>query len=177
MDQLSSCRFLIGDASRFIKRQNKHNSSAQFYRGMKLPPALIDKLTKNTGGLMCTSWFLICTKSRTAALAAALSPAYRPDLIPVLFKIDCDSTTPYFELTKNMPTPTVVLDVCTTFRLLYVGQDQMVVVKMKVVSDDGQKMAREYKKKFENLSTEVLLAQLVDPRKSLKRHQKGIITG
>ncbi|CAF3077680.1 unnamed protein product [Rotaria sp. Silwood2] len=166
MEQLNFCRFLISDASHFLQQQSKHHSSAQFYRGMKLPRELVEKFVKSIGGLICTSWFLVCTKSRTMALAAASSPAYRPDLIPVLFKIDCDSMTPYFELSKNVSSPIIIFDVSTAFRILHVGQDQMVVVKMKIVSDDGQKVAREYKEKHKSVSIETLLDQLANPSRT-----------
>ncbi|CAF1192969.1 unnamed protein product [Rotaria sordida] len=165
MEQLKFCRFLISDASRFLQQQSKHNSSKQFYRGMKLSSELVEKFVKNIGRLICTSWFLVCTKSRIMALAAASSPTCRPDLIPVLFKIDCDSTTPYVELSKNVSSPIIVFDVCTAFRILHVCQDQMVVVRMKIATDDGRKVAREYKEKHQSIPIETLLDQLVNPSK------------
>ncbi|CAF1330185.1 unnamed protein product [Rotaria sp. Silwood1] len=166
MEQLNFCRFLINDASHFLQQQPKHKTSTQFYRGMKLSSELVEKFVKNTGGLICTSWFLVCTKSRTAALTAASSPIYRPDLIPVLFKIDCDSTTPYFELSKNVSPSIIVFDACTAFRILYISQDQMVIVKMKIATDDGRKVARDYKEKHGSIAIETLLDQLVEPSKA-----------
>ncbi|CAF3473434.1 unnamed protein product [Rotaria socialis] len=165
MENLNLCRFLINGATRFLEQQPKHKSSTQFYRGMKLHSEFVTSFAKNIGKLMCTSWFFVCTKSRTVALAAAQSPAYRPDLIPVFFKIDCDSKTAYVELFENVSSPVIVFDICTTFRILYVGQDQMVIVKMKIASDDGRKAACEYKKKYESASIEELLDQVACPSK------------
>ena len=165
-EQLNLCRFLISDASHVLQQQPKHPSSTQVYRGMKLSSELVEKYIKNIGKLVCTSRFFVCTKSRTTALAAASSATYRPDLIPVLFKIDCDSTTSYFESSKNVSSPIIVFDVCSAFRILYVAQEQMVIVKMKIASDDGRKVAREYKAKHDGVSIETLLDQLVHPSKS-----------
>jgi hypothetical protein len=161
--QINLCHFIISDASHFLQQQPKHPSTTQVYRGMKLSSELVEKYIKNIGRLICTSRFFVCTKSRTTALAAASSTTYRPDLIPVLFKIDCDSTTSYFELSKNVPSATIVFDACSVFRILYVAQEQMVIVKMKIASDDGRKAAREYKAKHEGVPIETLLDLLVHP--------------
>lgn len=171
MEQLNYCHFLISDTSRLLQQQSKHNSTIQIYRGMRLSRKIIEKLANNIGRLICTSWFFVCTKSRATAITSALSPKHRSDLIPVLFKIYCDSTSTYLELSKNTSSPLTVCDLCTAFRILYVSQDQMVIVKIKMANDDGQRLAHEYQERHINLPTVSLLDQLVDPSKSRNRQQ------
>ena len=167
MAQLNLCRFLISDISNILNQQPKHSSTTQLYRGMKLPRELVEQFSRNVGQLVCTSWLFTCTKSRLSALTAASSTIYRPDFISVFFKIDCDLTASYYEVSKNVPSPVIVFNIYTPFRILYVTQDSMVIVKLKTASGDGVRMAHEYKEKYGNISMEKLLDQIKNSSKLL----------
>lgn len=168
-EQLHFYSFLLNDASRYLnKQQPKRNSIIQFYRGMKLPNDILDKIEKNTGKLICTNGFFICTKSRTTAMAIATSSSLsqNSDLSPVLLKIDCDPSIPFVEIPKDKNSLQVIFDVYTTFRILCVNRDQITIIKIKIANDDGKQIAKEYKKKHKETNVQILLNQLLLPVKS-----------
>ena len=100
-EQLDICRFLFSDAVHLFQQYSKRKFNAKFYRGMKLPGELLDKLKACVGQHVCTSGFFPCIKSRSNALTLATLSTYRSDLSPVLFKIDCHTLAPCIELTKS----------------------------------------------------------------------------
>jgi hypothetical protein len=164
-EHLSICRFLFADTSRFFQQQPKCKSSEQFYRGMKLSSELLDRFESHVGQLMCTSGFFPCTKSRTNALTLASLPTYRPDLLPVLFKIDCDPSSLFTEISNKHSAPIIAFDVCMAFRVVYVNRGQMSVVKMKAAREIGKKSALEYLEKHKGETLHSLLDELLRPPK------------
>ncbi len=162
--QLNSCRFLFADAARFFQQHPKRKVSDQVYRGMKLSNELLDIFEAHVGQLVCTSGFFPCTKSRTNALTLASLPAYRSDLIPVLFKIDCDASSLCAEITNNHSLPsTIVFDACMAFRVVYVNRSSMSIVKMKTAGEAGKKVALEYLQKNKDETIQSILDELMRP--------------
>jgi len=159
--QLNFYSFLLNDASRALKQQHKRNSAIQLYKGMKLSSDLIDNLVKHAGEIICTSGFFICTKSRTAAWGFASSVSRRPDLLPVLFKINCDPSVPFAELSTDKTPGKIVFDVYTAFRVIYVNRGQVSVVKMKTAGEEGRQVAREYKNNHRGENIQILLDELL----------------
>lgn len=164
--QLNVCRFLFVDAARFIQQHSNSKSSYQVYRGMKLLGAVLDQFVVHVGQLFCTSGFFPCTKSRTNALTLASLPTYRPDLLPVLFKIDCDAASLFTEVSNKYSSPITVFDACTAFRVVYVNRGQMSVIKLKTANDAGKKIASEYLEHHPNETIQALLDELLKPPKA-----------
>jgi hypothetical protein len=164
-EQLSVCRFLFTDAVRFVQQHPKPKSSNQFYRGMKLSGELLDRFEAQVGQLVSTSGFFPCTKSRTNALNLASLSAYRPDLSPVLFKINCDTSTLFVELANKYSSPLIVFDICTAFRVVYVNRGSMSVIKMKAAGESGKKIAVEYLVEHKDETIQSLLDELLQPPK------------
>ncbi|CAF3838221.1 unnamed protein product [Rotaria sordida] len=162
-EQLNVCRSLFVDASRFFQQQRQHKSSDKFYRGMKLSNELLDKFKAHVGQLVCTSGFFPCVKSRVNALTLASYPAYRTDLLPVLFKIDCDASTPCIELVQKNSPPLMIFDICTAFHIIYVNRDQMTVIKMKTANEMGKKIGWDYIEKHKNETIQSILDELMKP--------------
>ncbi|CAF2782598.1 unnamed protein product [Rotaria sp. Silwood2] len=163
--QLNICRSLFADASRFFQQHPKRKSSDQVYRGMKLSSELLDKFEAHVGQLICTSGFFPCIKSRTNALTLASLPAYRPDLLSVLFKIDCDASSLFTEISNKQTTPLIVFDVCMAFRIVYVNRGQMSIVKLKTEGEAGKKIALEYLEKHPKETIISLIDELLKPPK------------
>ena len=161
--QLNICRFLFVDASRYFQQNPKRKSSDQVYRGMKLSNQLLDKFEGHVGQLICTSGFFPCTKSRTNALALASLPTYRSDLLPVLFKIDCDASSLLTELANKNSSPIIAFDVCLAFRVVYINRGLMSVIKMKTTGDAGRKIALEYLGKHTDETLQSLMDELLRP--------------
>ena len=132
---------------------------------MKLSNEILDKFEAHVGQLVCTSGFFPCTKSRTNALTLASLPAYRSDLLPVLFKIDCDASSLYTELANKYSSPMIVFDICTAFRIVYINRGPMSVIKMKTAGEDGKKIALEYLEKHKDETIQSLLDELLRPPK------------
>ncbi|CAF1612815.1 unnamed protein product [Rotaria magnacalcarata] len=160
-EQLHACHFLFSDASRFFQQSAKRKSTEKVYRGMKLSGDLLDILKAHTGQLVCTNGFFPCIKSRTNALTLASIPAYRTDLLPVLFKIDCDASVPFIEVADKYSAPLMVFDVCTSFRILYVNRDQMTIIKMRTASDAGKKIALDFIEQHQDKTLQSLLGELM----------------
>ncbi|CAF4299640.1 unnamed protein product, partial [Rotaria magnacalcarata] len=98
---------------------------------MKLSNELLAKFETRVGQLICTSGFFPCTKSRTNALTLASLPAYRPDLQPVLFKVDCDASSLFIEIPNKNSSPMIAFDACMIFRIVYVNRGPMSIIKLK----------------------------------------------
>lgn len=163
--QLNVCRFLFTDASRFFQQQPKHKTGEQVYRGMKLSSELLDKFENHIDQLVCTNDFFSCTKSRTHALTSASLPSYRPDLLPVFFKIDCDTSSPFTEITMKNSPPLIVFDACIAFRIIYVNRGPMSIVKMKTANDAGKKIALNYLDTHKDETIQSVLDDLLKPPK------------
>ncbi|CAF2125877.1 unnamed protein product [Rotaria magnacalcarata] len=163
--QLSVCRFLYVDASRFFQQHGKHKSSEQVYRGMKLSNELLAKFETRVGQLICTSGFFPCTKSRTNALTLASLPAYRPDLQPVLFKVDCDASSLFIEIPNKNSSPMIAFDACMIFRIVYVNRGPMSIIKLKTAGDAGKKIALDYLENHPNETIQSLVDELLKPLK------------
>ncbi|CAF2520941.1 unnamed protein product [Rotaria sp. Silwood2] len=163
LEQLNVCRFIFIDANRFFQQQPKHKSSDQFYRGMKLTKEVLDQFESHVGQLVCTSGFFPCTKSRTHALSLASLPGYRSDLLSVLFKIDCDSTSMYSQLSNKMSSNVIIFDVSISFRVINVHRGQMSVIKMKPAIIDGKQIAQDYLEQHHDQSIKSVLDQLLAP--------------
>ena len=164
-EQLSFCRFLFADASRFIQQHPKRKSGEQFYRGMKLSNEILDRFESHVGQLVCTGGFFPCAKSRTNAINVASIPAYRPDLSPVLFKINCDVSSLYTEIENRYSSPMIVFDICTTFRIVYINRGPMTVIKMKTAGENGKKIAKDYLEQHKDETIQSLLDELMIPPK------------
>ena len=163
--QLNVCRFLFMDASRSLQQQPKRKTGDQVYRGMKLSNGLLDQFEGHVGQLFCTNGFFPCTKSRTNALTLASLPAYRSDLLPVLFKIDYDASSLCTELPQKQSTPVVVFDTCMAFRVVYVHRGPMSIVKMKTAGEAGKKIALEYLEKHKDEAIQSIMDELLKPPK------------
>ena len=166
-EQLNVCRFLLTDATRFFEKQSNRKFCAQVYRGMKLSNELVDRFETQVGKLVCTTAFFPCMKSRTNALAIASLSTYRPDLLPVLFKIECESTDLISEISNQLSSSSVVFDVSMAFRVLCINRGQMTIIKLKTAGKDGKQIAQDYLNKHNDKTMESLLDQLLTPTESL----------
>ncbi len=161
--QLNICRFLFTDAARFFQQQPKRKAGDQVYRGMKISSELLDRFEAQIGQLVCTSGFFPCTKSRTNALTSASLPAYRSDLIPVFFKIDCDASSLFTEIASKNSPPFIVFDACMAFRIVYVNRGQMSIVKMKTAAEAGKTIALGYLETHKDEKIQSVLDELLKP--------------
>jgi len=132
---------------------------------MKLSNELLDGFEANVGRLVCTSGFFPCSKSRTNALNHAAVPAYRLDLSPVFFKIDCDTSSLYIELVGKSSSPLIVFDICTAFRIVYVNRGPTTVIKMKTAGENGKKIALDYLEQHQDEPIQSLLDEIMKPPK------------
>ncbi|CAF1259638.1 unnamed protein product [Didymodactylos carnosus] len=163
---LQPCHFLIIDVLRVLQQQPRRPGRGQLYRGMKVSNELMNMFETHTGGLVCASGFFTCTKSRTIGLQSASSPGYRPDLSSVLFKIDFDASARFAEVAMDNGSTIVIFDVATSFRVMCVNRGAMSVIKMKTASDEGKRVAVEYKEKHKGQAVQALLDELSAPPKS-----------
>jgi hypothetical protein len=167
-NQLNLCRFLFADATRYFRKQPSNKSSTRVYRGMKLSAWQVDQFEEHVGQLVCTSGFFPCMKGRTNAMALALLPIYRPDLSPVLFKIDCESTDLFTEISNSFSSSsTVVFDICMAFRVMRISRDQLTIIELKPASKDGKQIAQNYLATHNNATIESVLDQLLKTTQSL----------
>lgn len=163
-EQLNLCNFLFADATRYFQKQLSHQFCTPVYRGMKLSNEQIDQFEEHVNELVCTSGFFPCTKSRTKALALASLPAYRPDLLPVLFKIDCESTDRFIEISdpRSLLSPTsIVFDICMAFRVMRIHRGEVTVIKLKPAGKDGKQIAQNYLTRHKDRTIDSLLDQLL----------------
>ncbi|CAF3502135.1 unnamed protein product [Rotaria sp. Silwood1] len=166
LKQLSPYQFLITDAIRILQQQSKRTGHGQVYRGMKLSNELVDMFETHTGELVCVNGFFTCTKSRNIELQSAASPGYRSDLSSVLFKIDFDASSRFAEVAMENGSTIVIFDVATIFRVVCVNRGSMSIIKLKTASDEGKKLALEYKEKNKGKTIKILLDELSAPSKS-----------
>lgn len=161
-EQLDLCRFLFVDTIRIFQKQPTRKFCTQVYRGMKLSKEQLDRFEEYAGRLVCTSGFFPCTKSRTNAMALALSPNYRPDLLSVLFKVDCEAHDLFIEISNTVsPSSTIVFDVCMTFRVVSIKRDQLTIITLKTAGNDGQQLAQKYLSSHPQMSVESILLLVV----------------
>ncbi len=162
-EQLGVCRYFFSDALRYFQHHPPRTTSEQFYRGMKISNELLDRFEAHVGQLICTNGFFPSMKSRRSALALASLPAYRTDLSPVLFKIDCDPSSLCIELANRSPLPLIAFEMCTAFRVIYVNRGSMTVIKMKTDGENGRKLALNYLEEHNGESIQSLLDELLKP--------------
>jgi hypothetical protein len=170
-EQLSLCRFLFADATRFFQKQPTHKFCTQVYRGMKLSSEFVDRFEAHVNKLVCTGGFFPCVKSRTNALALASLPTYRPDLLPVLFKIDCEPTDLFIEiantLSSSSTSSSIVFDVCMAFRVICIKRGEMTIIKLKTAGGSGKRIAQDYLAEHTHETMESLLDRLLTSSESL----------
>ncbi|CAF1277038.1 unnamed protein product [Rotaria magnacalcarata] len=162
---LSSYQCLIVDVIRILQQQSKRAGHGQVYRGMKLSSELIDSFETHIDQLVCMNGFFMCTKSRNIELQLAASPGYRSDLSSVLFKIDFDASAPIAEVKMEHGSTIVVFDIATSFRVVCVNRGLMSIIKMKIASDEGKKLAADHKEKHKGKTIKILLDELSIQRK------------
>ena len=144
-EHLDLCRYLFVDTLRMFQKQPPRKFCTQVYRGMKLSQEHIDRFEQSVGRFVCTSGFFPCTKSRTNATALALSPNYRPDLVSVLFKVDCESNDLFIEISNTVfPSSTIIFDVCMAFRVVSINRGSVTVITLKTAGVDGQQMTQSH---------------------------------
>jgi hypothetical protein len=159
-EHIDLCRFLINDVSDVLNQSTIYETNRQFYRGMKITNEGLEKLIKHTGKLICPKGFFTCNKSRKVALDLACSPNYRPDLQPVLFKVNCPPSVPLGEVPTVGTAGLMVFDVYTAFRVKYVNRGPVSVVKLEPADEDGRNLAYEYRMQHKSESVHDLLNQL-----------------
>lgn len=164
-DQLRVCRSVFIDVFHTFEKHPQRRTTDQFYRGMKLPNEVVDKFEAHVGQMVSTSGFFPSTRSRSNALALASLPAYRPDLLPVLFKIDCDQLSVYIELTNKYPSPLLAFELCSAFRIVHVNRGAITVIKIKTDHDNGRRLASRYLEQHANVTLESLIDELITPPK------------
>ncbi len=158
-------QFLITDAIRVIQQQSKRPGHGQLFRGMKLPNELVDMFETHTGQLVCANGFFTCSKLRNIELQSAALPGYRTDLSSVLFKINFDASARFAEVSMENGSTIVVFDVATSFRIECVSRGTMSIIKLKTVSDEGKKLALQYKENNKGKTVQMLLDELSAPPK------------
>lgn len=164
-DQLRVCRSIFIDVFHIFEQHPQRRTTDQFYRGMKLSNEIINKFEAHIGQLVSTSGFFPSTRSRSNALALASLPAYRPDLLPVLFKIDCDQLSVYIDLANKYPSPLLAFELCSAFRVVHVNRGAITVVKLKTDRDSGRRLASRYLDQHSDVTIQSLLDELITPPK------------
>ena len=164
-DQLRVCRSIFIDVFHTFEQHPQHRTTDQFYRGMKLSNEIINKFEAHIGQMVSTSGFFPSIRSRSNALALASLPAYRPDLLPVLFKIDCDQLSVYIDLTNKYPTPLLAFELCSAFRIVYVNRGAITVIRLKTDRDSGRRLASRYLDQHPDVTMQSLLDELITPPK------------
>lgn len=154
------CRFLIVDVANVLKQPVYRKSSIQIFKSIKMTQELLEKLVNHTGKLICPKGFFTCTTSRVAALDLVRASDYRPDLKPVLFKLNCDSSVRIGELQGKDSSTLIVFDVYTAFRIKWVTLGPVSIVELESADKDGRNMALEYKTRTKSSNMEKLLNQL-----------------
>ena len=139
-EQLDPFQFLISEVLRFFQKKPTSRGKQELYRGMKLEKQLVDYFKFYNNKMVCVSGFFSCDKLRPTALQTALSPGFRPDLLPVLFKIECD-----LSLNIVHGESILVFEPGTTFRILCVSGETPTVIKLRAVPEDAKRFVREYK--------------------------------
>ena len=165
LERLTPYQFLIADVTRVLQQQTKRSTHGQLYRGMKLSKELVDTFDTNTGRLLCSCGYFMCSKSRNIELQFAISAGYRSDLISVLFKIDFDGSARFADVVLENDSTVTIFDVGTSFRVICVNRGTMTVIKMKVVAEEGKKIAQDYKGQHKEKPVKVLLDELTAPPK------------
>lgn len=160
-DQLCLCRFLLVDASRNIGERAIRTGNSEWYRGMKLPIGTVVQFEKHIGQLVAACGFMFCMKSRAAALEQAKSSGYRPDLTPVLFKIESDPTVQVATVSTVDQPSIFVFDIGTTFRVLCLNHGPVTIVKMRAVLGEGKRLVQQFREQHQETPTATLLADLV----------------
>ncbi|CAF2066721.1 unnamed protein product [Rotaria magnacalcarata] len=155
------CRFLIVDVSYVLKEPTDHKSNYQIFKGIKMTAELLEKLVNHIGKLICPKGFFTCTTSRIAALELARAPDYRPDLKPVLFKLNYDSSVPMGQLLMKDTSTLVVFDVYTAFRVTWITRGPVSIIDLEAADKDGRNMALEYKARYKSANIQKLLSQLL----------------
>ena len=166
VDQLSLFRFLIVDASRLIQQPSRARTGGvvQLYRGMKLSRDVVDRFEQHVGHLLCAGDFFPCTKSRAMALDLATSLRSRPDLVSVLFRIECDGTVRVSPTPLATRPPMFVFDLGTTFRLLSFSRMTLVVIRLNAVAGEAKRFVHEYRETHPGVPIATLLNELAQLR-------------
>lgn len=165
LERLIPYQFLIADVTRVLQQQTKRSTHGQLYRGMKLSKELVDTFDTNTGKLLCSCGYFMCSKSRNIELQFAISAGYRSDLISVLFKIDFDGSARFADVVLENDSTVTIFDVGTSFRVICVNRGTMTIIKMKVAAEEGKKIAQDYKGQHKDKTVKVLLDELTAPPK------------
>jgi tetratricopeptide (TPR) repeat protein len=157
IDQLHTCCFFIIDLTENLSYEHQKilSSNEQIlivYRGAKLSKEELNKLRENEGALISMNGYFSASHLYPSALALAIKPTKRMDVVSVLFQIECNVR----ELGKNVifadiaqyseysDKKEVLFDINTTFRLKSIQQhDQIWLVTMSA-SNDGQEIAKGY---------------------------------
>jgi hypothetical protein len=95
IDQLYIFRFIICDLSKSLKQEHQNMLSSNgdiltVCRGGKLNKEEFEKLHQNQGKLISTNGYLSTSRAEAKALAFATKSTKRPNVISVLFQIECD---------------------------------------------------------------------------------------
>ena len=165
LESVTPYQFLVTDVARVLQQQTKRSTHGQLYRGMKLSKDLVDTFDANTGKLVCSCGYFMCSKSRNIELQFATSAGYRADLVSVLFKIDFDGSARFAAVVLENESTVTIFDVATSFRVICVNRGAMTVIKLKTAPDEGKKIAQDYKGHHQGKTVPVLLNELTTPPK------------
>lgn len=161
-EHIDLCRFLLSDISKIVHQTMDHKSTQEVFKGLKISHEDLEKLSKNTGKLLCAKGFFTCYKSRTTALDIARGFDYRPDLRPVLLKITCPPTVPRGEIPAI---GLIVFDVYMAFRIKFVTHGPVSIVKLEPADEEGRNCARDFRSKSPKAKIDQLLEQLAEMTK------------
>ena len=159
-DQLYRFRYFISDLSKSLidKHQQLLSSSDEqqhniiVYRGAKLDKEEFEQLKQNQDKLISTNGYLSTSRDRSLALSFAKKSTKRPDIVPVLFEIQCDmkqlgETVIFADIEQLSAFPDekeVLFDLDTAFRIVSIeSNEQRQIIKM-TVTNDAQHMAKHY---------------------------------
>jgi len=156
-DQLHRFRYFISDLSNGLQKEHENLLSSNeeiltVYRGAKLHKEEFEQLNQNVSKLISTNGYLSTSRDRSLALSFAKKSTKRPDVIPVLFQIQCDikqidRSIIFADIEKLSAFPgeqEVLFDIDAAFRIDSIETDgERKIIKM-TVTNEAQNIGRHF---------------------------------
>ncbi|CAF3347670.1 unnamed protein product [Rotaria sp. Silwood2] len=192
IEQLFIFRYYIIDLSSQLSKEcekikSGSEKSIHLYRGTTITTETAETFKVNQGKLIATNCYWSTSRDRSYALTFAKRSHNRPDVIPVLFKIECDVEDPnnvaiFADISafSNFPEEQEVLfDVGTVFKIEIVKEEKLedndillVVIK---TTGEGQDITANYmevnRREMQEESPKIMLCNLL---KKIGKFEKSL---
>ncbi|CAF4987517.1 unnamed protein product [Rotaria sp. Silwood1] len=172
-----SAEFLCQLSKECEKIKNGSEKSIHLYRGTTITIETAETFKANLGKLIATNCYWSTSRDRSYALTFAKRSHNRPDMIPALFKIECDIEDPnnlaiFADIStfSNFPEEQEVLfDVGTLFKIEIVKEEKLedndiLLVAIKTTGE-GQEITANYmevnRREMQDESPKIMLCNLL----------------